>query len=135
MKLGVGPGTRALEVGCGNGSISAWLGERAARGGRVVALDLDLSLVDAGGTNVEFRQGDILAAPIERGSTSSQLAVLHHLTDAQAAIASLVASVRHGGAILLIEPDSLPVSIAEPSEIRTFGLAGCHDRASKESNI
>ena len=36
--LGVGPGTRALEVGCGNGSISAWLGERTAPGGSVVAL-------------------------------------------------------------------------------------------------
>jgi tRNA A58 N-methylase Trm61 len=65
-ELGVGPGTRALEVGCGNGSISAWLGERTAPGGGVVALDLDLSLVDAGATNVEFRKGDILAGPVER---------------------------------------------------------------------
>jgi SAM-dependent methyltransferase len=120
--LGVGPGTRALEVGCGNGSISAWLGERTAPGGRVVALDLDLSLVDAGATNVEFRQGDILAGPVEREGFDlvTARAVLHHLPDAQVAIANLVASVRTGGAILLIEPDFLPVSIAEPSEVRAF---------------
>jgi hypothetical protein len=47
-------------------------------------------------------------------------ALLHQLRDAQAAIANLVASVRRGGSILLIEPDFLPVSIAEPSEIRAF---------------
>ena len=44
--LGIGEGTRALEVGCGNGSISAWLAERVGPGGHVVAVDLDLSLVD-----------------------------------------------------------------------------------------
>lgn len=121
-ELGIGPGTRALEVGCGNGSISAWLGERTAPGGRVVGLDLDLSLVDAGGTNVEFRQGDILAGPVEREGFDvvTARAVLHHLPDAQVAIANLVASVRRGGALLLIEPDFLPVSIAEPPEIRAF---------------
>ena len=43
--LGIGEGTRALEVGCGNGSISAWLAERVGPGGHVVAVDLDLSPV------------------------------------------------------------------------------------------
>lgn len=33
-RVGVGPGMRPLEVGCGNGSIAAWLGERTAPGGR-----------------------------------------------------------------------------------------------------
>jgi hypothetical protein len=47
-------------------------------------------------------------------------AVLHHVADAGAAVANLVASVRPGGAILLIEPDFLPVSVAEPAEIRAF---------------
>jgi len=46
--------------------------------------------------------------------------VLHHVTDAQAAIANMVASLKAGGALLLIEPDFLPVSVAEPSEVRTF---------------
>src|SRR2546430_749142 len=47
-------------------------------------------------------------------------AVLHHVTDAKAAIANLVASLRPGGAILLIEPDFLPVSVAEPVEVLAF---------------
>jgi len=47
-------------------------------------------------------------------------AVLHHVADAKAATGNLVASLRPGGAILLIEPDFLPVSVAEPIEMRTF---------------
>ncbi len=46
-RLGAGPGTRTLEVGCGNGSVSAWLAGRIAPGGRAVAVGLDLSLVEA----------------------------------------------------------------------------------------
>jgi hypothetical protein len=47
-------------------------------------------------------------------------AVLHHVADAQAAVENLVASMQPGGAILLIEPDFLPVSVAEPPEVRKF---------------
>jgi hypothetical protein len=61
--LGFGSGTRTLEIGCGNGSISAWLAERVAPGGRAVALDLDLSLVEERAPGLELRQGDILAGP------------------------------------------------------------------------
>jgi hypothetical protein len=46
--------------------------------------------------------------------------LLHHVADAERAIANLVASLRPGGAILLIEPDFLPVTIAEPPEVRAF---------------
>ena len=47
---------RTLEVGCGNGSISAWLARQVAPDGRAVAVDLDLSLVDARAPNLEFRK-------------------------------------------------------------------------------
>jgi 2-polyprenyl-3-methyl-5-hydroxy-6-metoxy-1,4-benzoquinol methylase len=84
-RLGVGPGARTLEVGCGNGSVSAWL-------------------------------ADILAGRIEPGGFDlvTARAVVHHVADAEAAAVNLVASARPGGALLLIEPDFLPVSAAEP---------------------
>jgi SAM-dependent methyltransferase len=120
--LGVGPGARTLEVGCGNGSISAWLAERVAPGGRAVGADLDLSLVDKKVPGLELREADIVAGPIEPGvfDLVTARAVLHHIADAQTAIANLVASTRPGGAILLIEPDFLPVMIAQPAEIKAF---------------
>jgi SAM-dependent methyltransferase len=120
--LGIGPGAKALEVGCGNGSISAWLAGLTAPGGRAVAVDLDLSLVTAEARGLEFRRGDILAGPVEPRDYDlvTARAVLHHVADAAAAVTNLVASARPGGRVLLIEPDFLPVSIAEPSEVRAF---------------
>ncbi len=115
-------GVRTLEVGCGNGSISAWLAQQIAPDGRAVAVDLDLSLVDVRLPNLELRKADIMAGPAEAGSFDvvTARAVLHHVPDAEKAIANLVASLRPGGAILLIEPDFFPVTIAEPPEVRAF---------------
>jgi 2-polyprenyl-3-methyl-5-hydroxy-6-metoxy-1,4-benzoquinol methylase len=120
--LAVGPGARALEVGCGNGTISAWLAGRVGPSGRVVAFDLDLSLVDVRAPRLELRQGDIVAGPVDPGGFDfvTARAVLHHVTDVEAAIRNLAASLAPGGSILLIEPDFLPVSVAEPPEVRAF---------------
>src|SRR5438094_3849556 len=111
----VRPGERTLEVGCGNGSISAWLAERVSPGGTAVAVDLDLSLIQVRVPNLELRKVDILAGPVERGAFDlvTARAVLHHIADAELSITNLIASLRPGGALLLIEPDFLPVSVAE----------------------
>ena len=118
----VRPGARTLEVGCGDGSISAWLAERLSPGGTAVAVDLDLSLIQVRTPNLELRKADIVADPVERGAFDlvTARAVLHHVADSEAAMANMVASLRPGGALLLIEPDFLPVSVAEPPEVRAF---------------
>ena len=129
----VKPGARTLEVGCGNGSISAWLARQVAPDGRAIAVDLDLSLVEVHLPNMEFRKEDIVIGPVGPGSFDlvTARAVLHHVADADKAIANLITSLRPGGAILLIEPDFLPVTIAEPPEVRAFWsgwLAWSRDR-------
>jgi 2-polyprenyl-3-methyl-5-hydroxy-6-metoxy-1,4-benzoquinol methylase len=83
--------------------------------------------------NLELRKYDIMIGPVEAGSFDvvTARAVLHHVADAEKAIANLVASLRPGGAILLIEPDFLPVTIAEPPEVHAFWsgwLAWSRDR-------
>ena len=121
--LGISRDARVLEVGCGNGSMSTWMAGHVAPHGHIVAIDLDLSLVnDVRASGVEFREGDIVAAPVDPGRFDfvTARAVLHHVSNAEAAIDNLVASLRPGGIILLVEPDFLPVSVAEPMEIRTF---------------
>ncbi len=65
--LNIEPGARTLEVGCGNGSISAWLAARVAPG-EAVACDLDLSLINVCAPGLQLRQGDIMAGPIEPAS-------------------------------------------------------------------
>jgi SAM-dependent methyltransferase len=118
----VKPGARTLEVGCGNGSISAWLAERVSPGGTAVAVDLDLSLIHVRAPNLELRRADIVTGPVEPGSFDlvTARAVLHHVASAEGAIANMVASLKPQGALLLIEPDFLPVTIAEPKEVRAF---------------
>jgi SAM-dependent methyltransferase len=113
---------RTLEVECGNGSISAWLAERASPGGTAIAVDLALSLVQIRAQNLELRKADILAGPVDRGTFDlvTARAVLHHVADSETAIVNMIASLREGGALLLIEPDFLPVSIAQPQEVRAF---------------
>jgi SAM-dependent methyltransferase len=132
-QLGVVRGARTLEAGCGNGSMSAWLAGQIAPDGHAVAVDLDLSLADARAPGLEYRQADILAGPVEAGSFDlvTARAVLHHVGDGRAAVANLVASAKPGGKILLIEPDFLPASVAEPAEIRAFWqgwLAWSHEQ-------
>ena len=122
LGVGLNQAQEHWKVGCGNGSISAWLAPQVAPDGRAIAVDLDLSLVDVHLLNLEFRKADIMAGPVEPGSFDlvTARAVLHHVADPEKAIANLVASLRPGGAILLIEPDFLPVTIAEPPEVRAF---------------
>jgi len=118
----VRPGARTLEVGCGNGSVSAWLAARVSPGGTAVAADLDLSLIQPRMQNLELRQADILAGPVESGAFDlvTARAMLHHISDPETAMANMIASLKEGGALLLIEPDFLPVSVAEPQEVRAF---------------
>ena len=96
--------------------------ERHTREVTAVAVDLDLSLIQVRIPNLELRKADIVAGPVERGAFDlvTARAVLHHVADARAAIANMVASLKVGGALLLIEPDFLPVSVAEPQEVRAF---------------
>jgi 2-polyprenyl-3-methyl-5-hydroxy-6-metoxy-1,4-benzoquinol methylase len=91
-------GAKTLEVGCGNGSVSAWLARQVAPDGRAVAADLDLSLVTVHSPDLELRKHDIMAGPVDPGAFDivTARAVLHHVVDAERAIANLVASLRPG---------------------------------------
>ena len=66
---GVGPGWHALEVGAGRGSIAAWLANRVGDDGRVVATDLDTSLLEERDEpGVEVLRHDVLADDFPSGS-------------------------------------------------------------------
>ncbi len=123
VRLGVRPGWRCLEVGCGNGSIAQFLADRVAPGGLVVASDLDLSYIaDLQKPCLEIRRIDILKDGIEEGFYDFVVAraLLHHLTPARKALERMVAALKPGGVLLSIEPDMLPCSVAEPQSMLRF---------------
>jgi hypothetical protein len=97
-----------------------------------VAVDLDLSIIEVRVPNLELRQDDKVAGPVERGSFGliTARAVLHHVGDVEAAIENLAASVRprrcaSAQLSLIFSPS------ASPSRRRSerFGMDGSCGRA------
>ncbi len=122
-RLGLRPGWRCLEVGCGNGSIALWLADRVAPAGHVVASDIDVSYIaDLQRPGLEVRQLDILSDEVEEGAYDLVVAraMLHHLASAEKALERMAAALKPGGVLLSIEPDMLPCTVTEPEPIRTF---------------
>jgi SAM-dependent methyltransferase len=122
-RLGVAPGWRCLELGCGNGSIAQALAERVAPTGYVVASDIDLRYVaELRAPCLEVRQIDALHDGIEESSYDFVVAraLLHHLTPARTALECMVKALKPGGVLLSIEPDMLPCTVTSPDSIQAF---------------
>jgi SAM-dependent methyltransferase len=122
-QLGLQPGWRCLEVGCGIGSISQWLAPSVVPGGHVVASDLDLRFI-AGlrMPNLEVRQINILEDAVEEGAYDlvTARAVLHHIPTPERAVQRMISALKPGGVFLSIEPDFLPATVAAPRSIHAF---------------
>ena len=122
-RLGLRPGWRCLEVGCGNGSIARWLASRVTPSGHMVVSDLDTTYV--AGLQLpclEVRSLDVLNDAIEEATYDFVVAraMLHHIADPQLALRRMLAALKPGGVLLSIEPDMLPCTVAEPEPVRTF---------------
>ncbi|MFF3568001.1 class I SAM-dependent methyltransferase [Nocardia jiangxiensis] len=124
-RLGVGPGTRVIDVGAGLGRHSF---EAYRRGADVVAFDQsadDLAQVkvmfgamaEAGEApehaRAEAVQGDALALPYEDGEFDVVIAseILEHIPSDERAIAELVRVLAPGGALVVTVPRWLPERI------------------------
>jgi SAM-dependent methyltransferase len=125
-KLGLRPGWRCLEIGCGNGSISQWLATKVGPKGHVTATDLDLRYIDnLHAPNLEVRRLDILKDEVEPATYDlvTARAVLHHVKSPKKAVQHMVAFLKPGGLLLSIEPDFLPATAATPEPLRAFWQA------------
>ena len=108
VRAGIRPGWRCLEVGCGTGSVSAWMAEEVWPSGAVVATDLEPGFAQPrAGANLTVERLDIVRDAIPRSSYDlvTGRAVLHHIPERDSLVAKLARAVRPGGALLLIEPD------------------------------
>lgn len=121
-RLGVGPGTTVIDVGCGAGRHSY---EAYRRGADVIAFDQnaeELAEVDtmlqamgqAGeapkSAKAQVVVGDALALPYPDGTFDCVIAseILEHIPDDKAVIAELVRVLRPGGSIAVTVPRWLP---------------------------
>ena len=109
--VGVGPGDRVLEVGCGMGRYTMLLAEG---GVAVEGLDLSprlleqLAAANATGRAIPVHAHDMLDAPASlHGAFDAVVGffVLHHVHDLDACLGALAALVRPGGRLGFLEPN------------------------------
>ncbi|MDB5569419.1 MAG: ArsR family transcriptional regulator [Hyphomicrobiales bacterium] len=108
--VGAGPLRAVLDLGTGTGRMLQLLAPHAER---VVGVDLSPAMlavaragVDrAGLRNVQLRQGDIYALPVERDSYDLVLVhqVLHYLDDPARALREAARAVRPGGRLVVVD--------------------------------
>jgi SAM-dependent methyltransferase len=103
-----------VEVGCGRGALALRLADRLQGSGEVLAFDVDRQAVRlaskqaaaAGLTNVEFREGDAYALPLDGDSADVVLcsSLLCTLDRARDAVVEMQRVVREGGFQAAAEP-------------------------------
>ena len=111
--IGVGRGWRCLEVGAGGGSIAAWLSERVAGEGAVVATDLDTTVLRGlSRPNLEIRVHDVLEDDLPEGEFDlvHLRLLLAWLSEPQRALRRLATALKPGGRLLAEEMDFTSVA-------------------------
>ena len=150
-RLGMRPGDRLLDLGCGGGRHAF---EAFRRGAEVVALDADgaelkdvaalcSAMVDAGevpaGAMAAAVQGDALRLPFADGAFDRVVAseVLEHIPDDAGAAAELARVLRPGGTMAVTVPAWLPERVcwALSEEYHAPAVPGGHVRVYGEPGL
>jgi len=114
--LGTADGWRCWEVGAGGRTVPAWLADRVAPTGSVLATDIDLSwLPDEPSYDVLLHDVGTEPPPGEFDLIHARL-VLVHVPQRDAALRAMVSALRPGGWLLLEEADPALQPLVCPDE-------------------
>jgi len=102
------PDAVAVDIGCGTGEAAERLAPVVRK---VIALDREPAMLAAARkrlarfSNVEFRQGDLLAPPLAAGEADLGILMLvvHHMDDPAAVLRALAPRFRKGGSLLVVD--------------------------------
>ena len=132
-QLGIRPGWRAVDIGCGPLGILDLLAERVGPGGEVVGVDRDARavataqalLAERGLGNVRVAEADAGATGLPRAAFDLAHArlVLITMPDPQRVLAELVALVRPGGVVAVQDLDQVS-HFCEPPHAAWTALLG-----------
>lgn len=112
--VGLKPGMRILDAGCGTGEALPWLFDEVKPSGHVVGVDLAAAHVEAArryaSADIEVYQGDILMPPLAPASIDFIWCVntINHLREPIRGVKRLAALLRSGGRIALGQSSLLP---------------------------
>lgn len=115
------PPSVVLDSACGTGRYSAYLVDR---GHRVIGVDRSAEMLTRARrklTEVEFREGDLTALPLESDSVDAAVCALAlvHLADIHEALAELARVVRSGGRIILSDVHPFLIILSWQAQFRT----------------
>jgi ubiquinone/menaquinone biosynthesis C-methylase UbiE len=145
--LGLAPGERALDVGCGSGVVTRELAKRVAPSGRVVGCDSSEALLDVARkyardagleTLIEFRAADCRELPFSDGSFDAVIAatVLAHVPGVERAVREMVRVTRVGGRVGVFDFDGDCFLMAHPDrELTRRIVAAQSDQAAVNSQL
>ena len=113
-RIGIEPGMRLLDVGCGPGRLSIPAAGRVGPGGTVMAFDVQEGMIallknkaaQKGITNIETRLGDIAAdqsLPADHFDRAWMVTVLGEVPDQAGALRTLLRVIRPGGTLTIVE--------------------------------
>lgn len=137
--LGPQPGESWFDVGCGIGDDAILLATMVSPGGRVVAVDASVRMIDEcrkrlpPGAPMATQVADVRALPFSAGTFDGVFAnrLLQHLPSPPAAVREMVRVTRPGGTIAIAEPDWDTFAVEPPagrsgsvmSSFRSAGVA------------
>jgi SAM-dependent methyltransferase len=113
-RIGLQPGMRVLDAGCGGGDLAFQLARLVGPQGKVVGTDIDAVKLEmarqeaaaAGIANVEFRIADNQQAKIEREFDIVHARfLLTHLPDAHGALQNMIRATKPGGLVVIEDID------------------------------
>ena len=125
--LGVAPGERILDVGCGPGFYVAELLEHVGSAGSVIGIDSSQPMLAVaarrceGYDNVAFHEADATSLPVENASFDAALSVqvLEYVAEVPAALAEIYRALRAGGRLVVWDVDWATVSLHTTDLART----------------
>ncbi|MBV9916381.1 MAG: methyltransferase domain-containing protein [Solirubrobacterales bacterium] len=136
--LGLRPGGRAIDVGCGLGDDARAIARIVGPSGHVVGVDASTALLDRARTRsvaddqrVEFVLGDAHRLQFDDGTFDAARTerTLQHLADPARAVGELARVTRAGGVVMASEPDWGTVALfGAPSELVRVLLSAAEER-------